>query len=136
MGIAPTYDHSLLPSLKFGVTEFFDKGKLIFQAVGTLLASIFTGDFTFNMLNGPVGIYHNVDTVVKSGIYNLISYTALLSVNLGIMNLLPIPALDGGRFYSLFMKLSLENQLIKSRNNDYCSRGYFCLACYDSSNME
>lgn len=97
MGIAPTYDHSLLPSLKFGVTEFFDKGKLIFQAVGTLLASIFTGDFTFNMLNGPVGIYHNVDTVVKSGIYNLISYTALLSVNLGIMNLLPIPALDGGR---------------------------------------
>lgn len=97
LGIAPTYDHSLLPSLKFGVTEFFDKGKLIFQAVGTLLASIFTGDFTFNMLNGPVGIYHNVDTVVKSGIYNLISYTALLSVNLGIMNLLPIPALDGGR---------------------------------------
>ncbi|PDR70047.1 RIP metalloprotease RseP, partial [Listeria monocytogenes] len=36
-------------------------------------------------------------SVVKSGIINLIGYTALLSVNLGIMNLLPIPALDGGR---------------------------------------
>ncbi len=49
------------------------------------------------MLNGPVGIYHNVDSVVKAVFISLIGYTALLSVNLGIMNLIPIPALDGGR---------------------------------------
>ena len=56
-----------------------------------MIASIFTGQFSFDMLNGPVGIYHNVDSVVKTGIINLISWTALLSVNLGLMNLLPIP---------------------------------------------
>lgn len=97
LGVSPKYDHSILPSIQYGFTEFFDKGKLIFSAVGTMLASIFTGEFTFDMLNGPVGIYHNVDTVVKSGLITLIGYTALLSVNLGIMNLLPVPALDGGR---------------------------------------
>lgn len=53
-----------------------------------MLASIFTGGFSFDMLNGPVGIYHNVDSVVKAGIISLIGYTALLSVNLGIMNLI------------------------------------------------
>ena len=47
-----------------------------------MLASIFTGEFSFDMLNGPVGIYHSVDSVVKSGIINLVGYTAFLSVNL------------------------------------------------------
>ncbi|MDK6370388.1 site-2 protease family protein, partial [Aerococcus sp. UMB9870] len=79
------------------VEQFFKAGTLIFTAVVGMIASIFTGGFSLDMLNGPVGIYHNVDSVVKSGIINLITYTALLSVNLGIMNLLPIPALDGGR---------------------------------------
>ncbi len=70
---------------------------LIFTAVVGMLASIFTGRLFIDMLNGPVGIYHNVSSVVKAGIISLIGYTALLSVNLGIMNLIPIPALDGGR---------------------------------------
>jgi regulator of sigma E protease len=49
------------------------------------------------MLSGPVGIYVSTDTVAKSGIYYLMKWAAILSINLGIMNLLPIPALDGGR---------------------------------------
>lgn len=80
-----------------------------------MLASIFTGGFSFDMLNGPVGIYHNVDSVVKAGIISLIGYTALLSVNLGIMNLIPIPALDGGRILFVIYEAISENQLIKKR---------------------
>lgn len=101
-----------------------------------MLASIFTGGFSFDMLNGPVGIYHNVDSVVKAGIISLIGYTALLSVNLGIMNLIPIPALDGGRIYLLYMKRFSENQLIKSGNNDYCYWCHFHGRYYDISNVE
>ena len=97
IGFAPKTEHSIFKPISYGIYNFFDKGKLIFTAVVGMIASIFTGGFSFDMLNGPVGIYHNVDSVVKSGIINLIGYTALLSVNLGIMNLLPIPALDGGR---------------------------------------
>ncbi|VDZ35093.1 Membrane-associated zinc metalloprotease [Staphylococcus aureus] len=80
-----------------------------------MLASIFTGGFSFDMLNGPVGIYHNVDSVVKAGIISLIGYTALLSVNLGIMNLIPIPALDGGRILFVIYEAIFRNQLIKKR---------------------
>lgn len=97
LGFQPANEHSLFKPLALGVQQFFDASVLIFKAVGTMIGSIFTGGFTFDMLNGPVGIYHNVDSVVKQGIIALTYYTALLSVNLGIMNLLPIPALDGGR---------------------------------------
>ncbi|MBI5974904.1 RIP metalloprotease RseP [Staphylococcus canis] len=97
LGFLPTRERTLIEPLIYGFQETLRFGKVIFIAVGAMLASIFTGDFSFDMLNGPVGIYKNVDTVVKTGIINLISWTAMLSVNLGIMNLLPIPALDGGR---------------------------------------
>lgn len=97
IGFKPKAERTVFKPLVAGVEQFFKAGTLIFTAVVGMIASIFTGGFSLDMLNGPVGIYHNVDSVVKSGIINLITYTALLSVNLGIMNLLPIPALDGGR---------------------------------------
>lgn len=97
IGFKPKAEHTVFKPLVAGVEQFFKAGTLIFTAVVGMIASIFTGGFSLDMLNGPVGIYHNVESVVKSGIINLITYTALLSVNLGIMNLLPIPALDGGR---------------------------------------
>lgn len=97
LGFQPEKEHTLIKPIALGFDQFVSASTLIFKAVGTMIASIFTGQFSFDMLNGPVGIYHNVDSVVKQGIIALTYYTALLSVNLGIMNLLPIPALDGGR---------------------------------------
>ncbi|EHJ07746.1 RIP metalloprotease RseP [Staphylococcus simiae] len=97
LGFQPANEHTLLKPFKYGFDSFIRGGTLIFTAVVGMIGSIFTGGFSFDMLNGPVGIYHNVDSVVKSGIISLVGYTALLSVNLGIMNLIPIPALDGGR---------------------------------------
>lgn len=97
LGFQPASERTLFKPIVYGFESFLKGSTLIFTAVVGMLASIFTGGFSFDMLNGPVGIYHNVDSVVKAGIISLIGYTALLSVNLGIMNLIPIPALDGGR---------------------------------------
>ncbi|WP_415425620.1 RIP metalloprotease RseP [Staphylococcus borealis] len=97
LGFQPEKEHTLIKPIALGFDQFVSASTLIFKAVGTMIASIFTGQFSLDMLNGPVGIYHNVDSVVKQGVIALTYYTALLSVNLGIMNLLPIPALDGGR---------------------------------------
>lgn len=97
LGFQPASEHTLFKPIVFGLKSFLIGSTYIFTAVVGMLASIFMGGFSFDMLNGPVGIYHNVDSVVKAGIISLIGYTALLSVNLGIMNLIPIPALDGGR---------------------------------------
>ncbi|MCS5349418.1 RIP metalloprotease RseP [Staphylococcus aureus] len=97
LGFQPSSEHTIFKPILYGFESFLKGSTLIFTAVVGMIASIFTGGFSFDMLNGPVGIYHNVDSVVKAGIISLIGYTALLSVNLGIMNLIPIPALDGGR---------------------------------------
>ena len=64
----------------------------IFKALGDLI----TG-FSINKLGGPVMIFKLSESVSKSGIIAILSFTAILSVNLGIMNLIPLPGLDGGK---------------------------------------
>ena len=46
---------------------------------------------------GPIGIVQMVGEVAETGMYNLLSLAAILSIHLGLLNLLPIPALDGSR---------------------------------------
>lgn len=113
LGFQPKNEHSAFKPLISGFEKTIYAGKFIFTAIVGMIASIFTGQFSFDMLNGPVGIYHNVDTVVKTGIINLISWTALLSVNLGLMNLLPIPALDGGRILFVLYEAIFRKPLNK-----------------------
>ncbi|TDL97759.1 RIP metalloprotease RseP [Macrococcus brunensis] len=98
IGVNPmmTHDNFLAP-FKYGFFKTIEMMSLIFMLVGQLFSSIFTGHFSFDMLNGPVGIYKNTEKVASLGILSLLSWAGMLSVNLGIMNLLPIPALDGGR---------------------------------------
>ncbi|MFY4773919.1 RIP metalloprotease RseP [Metabacillus sp. RGM 3146] len=80
-------------AVKYGATETFNVTKEIILGLGKLI----TGQFSIKMLSGPVGIYDVTDKVAQSGIENLFRWAAMLSINLGIVNLLPLPALDGGR---------------------------------------
>lgn len=93
IGVYSPVEKSFLGSLKYGLVGTYTWTKEILTALGKLV----TGQFSINMLSGPVGIYDMTGKVVETGFTNLLSWTALLSINLGIMNLLPIPALDGGR---------------------------------------
>ena len=74
---------------------------------------LFSGTVGVNELSGPVGIVQNMgdvyeESVETSGYYaaflNMLSWTIMLSANLGVMNLLPIPALDGGRLVFLILE--------------------------------
>lgn len=53
---------------------------------------------------GPVGIYQLTDVVVRGGIWPLVELVAVLSVNLAVFNVLPIPALDGGRMFFIWLE--------------------------------
>ncbi|WP_033542072.1 RIP metalloprotease RseP [Planococcus sp. CAU13] len=68
-----------------------------FKEIFRLLGILVTGQFTIDALSGPVGIYKTTEQVAQYGIFTLMSWAGMLSINLGIMNLLPLPALDGGR---------------------------------------
>ncbi|MFJ7730402.1 RIP metalloprotease RseP [Lysinibacillus sp. NPDC097231] len=82
-----------LKAVVYGVQETYSMTMRIFELLGMLI----TGKFTIDALSGPVGIYKTTETVATWGIFALMNFAAMLSINLGIMNLLPLPALDGGR---------------------------------------
>lgn len=77
------------------------------------LKLMFSGGVSVNDLSGPVGIVQNMgevyeESVANDGYFyaflNMMSWAIMLSANLGVMNLLPIPALDGGRLVFLFIE--------------------------------
>ncbi|MBR6709133.1 MAG: site-2 protease family protein, partial [Clostridia bacterium] len=55
--------------------------------------------------SGPVGATQQISQAAQAGSFNLIYMISVISVNLGIMNLLPLPALDGGRMIFLVLEL-------------------------------
>ncbi len=93
IGVYAPVEKSVIGSITNGATETATWMKEIVTGLGKLV----TGQFSLDMLSGPVGIYAATDQVAQSGIYYLMKWAAVLSINLGIVNLLPIPALDGGR---------------------------------------
>lgn len=64
-----------------------------------------TGKVGVDQMSGPVGITGEIGNAAKRGITNLLDICALLALNLGIFNMLPIPALDGGRFVFMLYEL-------------------------------
>jgi regulator of sigma E protease len=93
IGVHSPVEKSPLRVVSNGFEQTYEWTKMIFVMLGKLV----TGQFSIDALSGPVGIYHSTDVVAKSGIFYLMKWGAILSINLGIMNLLPVPALDGGR---------------------------------------
>ena len=73
---------------------------------GTMMfiLNVFTGHGTMDGLSGPVGIAAMAGRAASKGILNLFYFTGVLSMSLGIMNLLPLPALDGGHLIMLFIE--------------------------------
>jgi regulator of sigma E protease len=75
-------------------------------AVGfyTLIHNALVGKGDINSISGPVGIVGVVGDAAKFGFIYLLSFTALISVNLAVINLIPFPALDGGRLLFLLIE--------------------------------
>ncbi|EMF0141125.1 RIP metalloprotease RseP [Enterococcus hirae] len=75
-----------------GTQQAFSSSLEIFKALGSLFTN-----FSLNKLGGPVMMFQLSSEAADQGILTVISLMAILSMNLGIVNLLPIPALDGGK---------------------------------------
>ncbi|HLR66173.1 RIP metalloprotease RseP [Virgibacillus alimentarius] len=93
IGVYQAFEKSFFKTFKYGFEQTYETTKLILTNLGMLI----TGQYSLDMLSGPVGIYDATDQVVQTGFMNFLMWTAMLSINLGIVNLVPLPALDGGR---------------------------------------
>ena len=120
-----------LGTLKYGAYEM----KYWIWYTLNSLKMLVTGQVSLNDLSGPVGIVTVVaDTYEQSmadGIYyvflNMMNIAILLSANLGVMNLLPIPALDGGRLVFLVIELIRGKKVNPDREGLVHFIGMMCL---------
>lgn len=85
-------DISFWESFRYGTEKTLDGSTAIFRSLSKLIRGI-----GLENLSGPVGIYQVTAETTQSGLLPAISLIALLSLNIGIFNLLPLPILDGGR---------------------------------------
>ncbi|MBY5990664.1 sigma E protease regulator RseP [Ferrimonas balearica] len=112
IGVAPGRDawpDAYRIDLKYGVGEALVKGAertweltaLTFKMIGKL----FTGDVSVKSLSGPISIAQGAGASAGFGLVYFLGFLALISVNLGIINLLPLPVLDGGHLLYYFIEL-------------------------------
>ncbi len=92
--------YGFFEGIKYGFSKFFSLIEQMFLVITYLI----TGKLSLSNLSGPVGIYNIVGESAKAGLINLIYFTGYLSINVGFINLLPIPAFDGGRILFLVIE--------------------------------
>ncbi len=80
-----------------GTEEAFFWARQMIVVLRQVLKGVFTGQGIPAEIAGPVGIYQATGAVSQSGFWALVHFTGILSINLAIFNLIPFPALDGGR---------------------------------------
>jgi len=99
--IFKNYPWYLMPfiTIFYAFKQSMELGILILQSLWKLVIDLFAGRGLQQEVAGPIGIIDQASTYgfFEGGFLSILNFAALLSINLGIMNLLPIPALDGGR---------------------------------------
>lgn len=94
------FEKGFLPALKYAFTKFIG---LLGQML-LIIWYLITGKLSISNLSGPIGIFNVVQLSVAEGFINFVYLVGYISLNLGFMNLLPIPALDGGRLLFLIIE--------------------------------
>ncbi len=91
-------------SLGRGLTAVGNMIYMIFATMVAFVGSLFSGKKMAMDVAGPVGIAFMTKQVTALGLVYLLQFTAILSINLGIINALPFPALDGGRIFFILIE--------------------------------
>nr|WP_172207270.1 RIP metalloprotease RseP [Lactococcus hodotermopsidis] len=94
IGVSPLLKTSVSDKLTGGLKMAVDSAFTIVNALKDLVLRP-----SLNKLGGPVAMYQMSEQVTREGLAPIIQFLAMLSINLGIFNLIPIPALDGGKIF-------------------------------------
>lgn len=124
LGISPQYGYNLGKLLYMPFLNTAESCLGIFKTLGLLFtdSSVHIDDFS-----GPVGIFQLISSTVMNGIIPLLSLMAFLSVNIGFVNLLPLPALDGGRLVFIIYEAITKKKPSAKVENIVHSIGFILL---------
>ena len=119
IGLQTTFDQDQLQEYmaieKYSFTQSFlmsiEETNRMIGLTLNMLGKMVTGQISSDNLSGPVGIAKDAGTVAKRGIIATLSFMAIISISLGILNLLPIPVLDGGQILFVCIETVIRRPL-------------------------
>jgi regulator of sigma E protease len=104
----------LFGAFKAALHQTVSIGGQIFTTLASLIAGIFHHNSTASSLVGPVGLAQEVGGAASIGFTYLLAFTAAISVNLAVINILPFPALDGGRLVVVLLEAVTRRKFSKN----------------------
>ena len=127
IGVNVSTKFNLLYSLEYSFKKFAEDFTSIFDTIRLLVTSDEVG---VTNLSGPVGIYSMTSAYISAGFASLMNWTAFLSINIGILNLLPIPALDGGQLMFVIIESIIKKKLPRALKNNINNFVYLLLMVF------
>lgn len=100
IGLGDEIKSGVLPSIGYAFSKF---ASLFFQMI-LVVFNLIVGKLGLSSMSGPIGIFNVVGESARAGLINIVYLIGFISLNVGFMNLLPIPALDGGRILFLIIE--------------------------------
>ena len=125
IGIQPGLQRSWLSSLSKGAYETYNLSSKTLMFIGKMV----TGDLGTQNLSGPIGIVKMSGDTAKAGFLPFLYLMALLSISLGVMNLLPIPVLDGGQLVMLGVEAVRGSPMPEKMENMFYLSGWVAVGC-------
>lgn len=104
----------------------YSTAKMVWDSLGDLIS----GRFGLDAVSGPIGMTELIGSAMAAGWENLLYLFVIISVNLGVMNLLPLPALDGGRLLFLFWEAVTRKPLNKNIESYINAAGILILMAF------
>lgn len=105
---------------------FVKTGSLVEQMC-MIVGYLFTGKLSLDSLAGPIGIFNVVGETAKTGFLNILYLIAYLCINVGFINLIPLPAFDGGRLFFLLIEKIKGSRVSPKIENAIHSVGFLLL---------
>lgn len=111
------------------IGEGFKTTKGVVKAIFSIFDIIKEGKFSGDMISGPIGVISIIGQETSKGIIYLIQIIGIISANLAVMNLLPIPGLDGGKFVLLIIEGIRGKAISQKVEANLTMIGYVFLLC-------
>jgi regulator of sigma E protease len=111
LALVDTVNYSFTEALVRASQQTVVTTKAITLGLGNLLKGMVTGTADYSQVSGPVGIVGYVGDAAAVGLTSLLYFMAIISINLAVINLLPVPALDGGRIIFVLIEAVIRRPL-------------------------
>ena len=122
-GISPSYvRYGVFSALRNSASYTYRMTAMMLRGLAELVMGYQEADVT-----GPVGIASMSGQAMRSGLWGFVSFIAIIALNLGILNLFPIPALDGGRILFVLLEMILRRRLPEKVENWIHTAGFVVL---------